>query len=127
MSPKKTTGPRRPVVIPHPGRVRRLEKTAFGWIDARVHRDGWIRLLSPDDLAVYMFLCLVANRDGVSFYRRDRIGVELGLSEHAVAVALKRLGTLDLIAYAPFHPHAADGFRQVLALPAGKAPARFGA
>lgn len=106
-------------VVPIPERTRRIAGTPFGWIDARVLRDGWLGVLAPDAIAVYTFLCVVANRDGVSYYRRDRIGHELGLSEAAVAAALRRLVTLDLIAYRPFHPHAVDGFHQVLSLPGG--------
>ena len=36
--------------------------------------------------------------------------------------ALTRLQTLDLVAYRPFSPCAVDGFRQVLAVPAGGPP-----
>jgi len=90
---------------------------AFGWIDARLRR-GWLELLPPDALATYVFLCLAADRQGVSFYRRDRIGLALGLGDAEVAAALRRLRQLDLVAYAPFSAHAVDGFHQVLALPA---------
>jgi hypothetical protein len=65
---------------------------------------------------------LAANRDGVSYYRRERIGRELGLDDAQVHRALRRLEELDLVAYRPFRPGAADGFRQVLSLPAGQAP-----
>jgi DNA-binding MarR family transcriptional regulator len=73
-------------------------------------------------LATYAFLCLVANHEGVSFYRRERIGRELGLDDTQVHQALRRLEELDLVAYLPFRRGAADGFRQVLSLPGGQAP-----
>ncbi len=38
----------------------------FGWLDARLWRDGWLEVLTAEDLAVYAFLCLVADRQGVS-------------------------------------------------------------
>jgi len=101
--------------------------TPFGWMDARVLREGWIRLLAPEVIAVYAFLCVVANHDGVSYYRRDRIGDALGLSDAAVHAALQRLIALDLVAYRPFHAHAVDGFHQVLSLPAGGPPEGAGA
>lgn len=101
--------------------------TPFGWMDARVLREGWIRLLAPEAISVYTFLCVVANHDGVSYYRRDRIGDELGLSDAAVHAALERLKALDLVAYRPFHAHAVDGFHQVLSLPAGGPPGGAGA
>ena len=105
------------VVLPDPARVRRPGPCGFGWLDARLHRQGWLALLTPEDLAVYTFLCLVADRQGVSWYRRDRIRNALGIAEDMVWLALRRLQALDLIAYRPFGRHASDGFHQVLALP----------
>jgi len=111
------------VVVPEPGRVRALAGAAgFGWLDARLWRDGWLEVLSAEDLAVYAFLCLVADRQGVSWYRQDRIRAALGLAEQAVWHALSRLEALGLVAYRPFHVHASEGFRQVLAVPAGGPP-----
>ena len=112
----------RPIVVPRPDRVRRLEGAPFGWLDTRLLRQGWLRTLSPEATAVYTCLCLVANRQGVSYYRRDRIAAEVGLSEEALYRALARLRELELVAYAPFRAGAADGFHQVLALPPGPAP-----
>jgi hypothetical protein len=107
------------VLVPNPERVRVIRDTAgFGWLDARLWRDGWLEVLTAEDLAVYAFLCLVADRQGVSWYRRDRIRAALGLDEQAVWQALSRLEALDLVAYRPFHVHASEGFRQVLAVPA---------
>jgi hypothetical protein len=106
------------VVVPNPERVRALGGAAgFGWLDARLWRDGWLEVLSAEDLAVYVFLCLVADRQGVSWYRRDRIRASLGLGEQAVWQALLRLEALGLVAYRPFHAQASEGFRQVLAVP----------
>ena len=105
------------IVVPRPDRVRTLDHVAFGWIDARIHHDGWLRMLTPAAVAVYTFLCLAADRRGVSFYRRDRLARELGLDDTDVSVALARLRDLDLADYAPFRPGAADGFWQVLSLP----------
>jgi hypothetical protein len=105
------------VVVPRPERLRRPGPAGFGWLDARLHRQGWLALLTPEDLATYTFLCLVANPQGVSWYRRDRIRQALGIGEDALWLALRRLTALDLVAYRPFGPHASDGFHQVLALP----------
>jgi len=97
--------------------MRRPGPGGFGWLDARLHKQGWLALLTPEDIATYTFLCLVANQQGVSWYRRDRIRKALGISEDAIWLALKRLYALDLIAYSPFSQHASDGFHQVLSLP----------
>lgn len=103
-------------------RVRNLTGTGFGWIAADLYRDGWLRAMSARTTAVYAFLCLVADHRGVSFYRRERIGRELGLEDGEVHLALARLEQLQLVAYQPFRPGAADGFRQVLSVPPGGPP-----
>jgi hypothetical protein len=100
-------------------RVRRLRGIAFGWIDARIKSDGWLGALGPKAVAVYVFLCLAANHDGVSWYTRARIGSELGLADGEVFEALDRLEALDLVAYRPFSTYAVDGWRQVLSTPSG--------
>lgn len=105
------------VVVPHPERVRALgAAVGFGWLDARLWRDGWLEVLTAEDLAVYAFLCLVADRQGVSWYRQDRIRAALALEEQAVWRALGRLEALSLVAYQPFSIQASEGFRQVLAV-----------
>ena len=73
-------------------------------------------------LRAVAFLCLVANRQGVSWYRRDRIRQALGIGDDTVWLALRRLYALDLVAYRPFGRHASDGFHQVLSLPSQGPP-----
>jgi len=82
-------------------------------------------VLSTEALATYLFLCLAADRQGVSFYRRDRISRELGLSDSELFSALGRLEKLELVAYEPFGPHASDGFHQVLSLSPGGPPEKL--
>lgn len=110
------------VVVPRPERVRRPGPGGFGWLDARLHKQSWLALLTPDDLSVYTFLCLVANQQGVSWYRRDRMRQILAIADDALWRALKRLYALDLVAYRPFSRHASDGFHQVLSLPSHGPP-----
>ena len=105
--------------IPCPARIRRLSDFAFGWIDARLQRDGWFGVMSTKEIAAYAFLCLVANRSGLSWYRRERIAQQLGLPRDEVDQALQRLLDLDLVAFRPFYARSRDGFYQVLSLPQG--------
>jgi len=119
---KDSWSQRPPAAPPRPDRLRSLQSQPFGWIAAGLHRRGWLRLLDCEAVAVYTFLCLAADRSGVSYYRRERIGRELGLSDAQVHRALKRLEDLDLVAYRPFRHGAADGYRQVLSLPRSEAP-----
>ena len=120
--------PRRPPltrVVPRPGRVRRVTGTSFGWIATDLLRAGWLAVLGPEDVTAYVLLCLAADRDGVSFYRRGRMARELGLGEDELNTALQRLVRFDLVAHRPFRAGAPDGFWQVLALPAGGPPSPF--
>lgn len=120
---KSQSARRKPrVIIPRPHRVRRIGNAGFAWLDARLKHEGWLEVLSPDALAVYTFLCLAANREGVSWYRKDRIARTLGIPEDQLHLALRRLYELDLVAYRPFARHASDGFHQILALPQGGPP-----
>ena len=112
-------------VVPRPDRVRVSGGNGFGWVDTRLHRDGWLAVMPPECVSVYMFLCLVGNRQGVSWYRRDRIQQAVLLSEDAVSFALRRLVELDLVAYRPFGRYASEGFRQVLSIPDGGPPSRL--
>lgn len=104
-------------VVPCPERIRRIGKSGFGWLDARLFRDGWFRVMSAQEVALYTFLCLVADRRGMSWYRRERLGKLLGLEESEVGQVLNRLCDLDLVAFRPFYARATDGFYQVLSLP----------
>lgn len=123
---EKRVGKQSPrVIVPRPDRVRQMGPAGFGWIDARLVRDGWLEVMPAEAVAVYLFLCLVADRRGVSWYRRDRIRQALGMSEDRVHAALRRLHDLDLVAYRPFSRHASEGFRQVLSLPESGPPAFF--
>ena len=110
------------VVVPRPERVRRVGPSGFGWLDARLHKHGWLERLTSEEVATYSFLCLVANQLGVSWYRRDRIQLALGIREDVLWHTLKRLYALDLVAYRPFSQHASDGFHQVLSLPSEGPP-----
>jgi hypothetical protein len=112
---KQKSDPR--VIVPRPNRMRQLSRQGFGWLDARLHKQAWLSILTPEQIAAYTFLCLVANPQGVSWYRKDRIRAAMCIDEHALRQALYKLYDLDLVAYKPFSRHASDGFHQVLSLP----------
>ncbi len=56
--------------IPQPTRVRKIERS-FAWIDHRLLRNGYLEIMTHHDQALYLFLALVADRHGVSFYRKE--------------------------------------------------------
>lgn len=92
----------------------------FSWIDHRLVREGHISGRSPCALALYLFLCTVADEQGLSYYSGERIGEMLGFSAAGVREARAELAKAGLIAHS--HP-----FYQVLSLErqaAGTSPGR---
>ena len=103
-------------VVPRPDRVRRIERS-FGWLDHRLLREGHLQRLTLEDLGVYVFLVLAADKHGSSFYNHEKICLHLGLSWEQFREARDRLLEGDLIAFEPFRPGSANGWYQVLPLP----------
>ena len=102
--------------IPRPERLRHVPRQ-FSWIDQRLVRDRHIRGRSPEALALYLFLCTVADARGVSYYSDSAAGKLLTLSTDRLRGARAELVAAGLVAYrAPFY--------QVLSLePAAGPPA----
>ncbi len=73
--------------------------------------------LSAAEFALYAFLVLVGNADGVSFYRQEKICHYLGEMDWGLfQTAREGLLKADLIAFQPFHVGTPNGFYQVLSL-----------
>ena len=91
------------------GRIRRVDG-GFAFIPHRFLTGGFINDLSRDQLLLYLFLVLAADRYGLSFYRYDKICTLLEMSLDQYVDARCALIEKDLIAF--------DGtVFQVLALP----------
>jgi hypothetical protein len=103
----------RKYVIPQPQRVRKIEHS-FAWIDHRLLRHGYLEVMTHHDQALYLFLTLVADRHGVSFYRKEKICDCLGLDWGEFEVARRRLVDCALIAFEPYHASNPNGYYQVL-------------
>lgn len=91
-------------------RVRKI-KGSFAFIEHRFLRHGFWASLNHDELLLYFFLILVADRDGLSFYPYDKICSLLTIDVDAYILARNSLINKDLLAF--------DGtFFQILSLPA---------
>ena len=99
--------------IPQPQRVRRIEHS-FAWIDHRLIRNGHLAVMTHQDQSLYLFLALVADRNGVSFYRKEKICDLLDLDYGAFEIARDRLLELGLIAFQPYSALTVNGFYQIL-------------
>ncbi len=77
-------------------RLRKLPNH-FAWADHRVREH--LPTLTLEEIALYFFLHLAADRFGLSFYADSTLSRLLGLSEGQIAQARVGLGAKELIAY----------------------------
>jgi hypothetical protein len=99
--------------IPQPQRLRRIEHS-FTWIDHRLLGNGYLAVMTHQDQSLYLFLALVADRNGVSFYRKEKICDLLGLDFGAFEVARDRLIDLGLLAFQSYSALTVNGFYHLL-------------
>ncbi len=91
------------IPLPCAGRLR-VVPDQFSWIDHRLVRDRHICGKTPRALALYLFLCTVADARGVSYYSDRTLSGLLGWTVAEVAAARSELIGADLIAYqAPYY------------------------
>lgn len=92
-----------------PERIRKMNGS-FAAIEHRFLRDGFLSTLHHFELILYIFLILVSDRNGVSWYSYDNICTLLRITLEEYIAARNGLIDKDLIAF--------DGHRfQVLSLP----------
>ena len=92
-----------------PSRIRKITGS-FAFVEHRFLRDGFWASLDHHQLLLYLFLIIVADRHGLSYYSYDRICTLLGICVDEYILARNALIDLDLIAF--------DGsLFQVLSLP----------
>lgn len=99
--------------VPQPLRVRKIQHS-FVWIDHRLLREGYLAVMGHHEQALYLFLALAADRNGVSFYRKEKIAHAIGLDDAQFHVARDRLIQLGLIAFQPYTILSPNGFYQLL-------------
>ena len=103
--------------IINPDRIRSI-KGGFSFIPHRFVTDGFLSSLSQTELLLYLFLVLVSDRFGLSYYAYDSICSLLQLTLDDYIVARDGLLKKDLIAF--------DGtLFQVLELPQKASPPRL--
>ncbi|MBC8393047.1 MAG: helix-turn-helix domain-containing protein [Deltaproteobacteria bacterium] len=93
----------------YPDRIRQI-RGSFAFIEHRLLRDGFWEGLNHYELLLYLFLVIVGDRRGMSYYSYDKICILLKISVDDYIAARNSLIEKDLIAF--------DGkFFQVLSLP----------
>lgn len=81
-----------------PQRVRKIAGS-FAFIEHRFLKDGFWETLSQHELLLYLFLVLVADRNGLSYYGFDKICTFLEISTDEYLLARDALIQKDLIAF----------------------------
>jgi hypothetical protein len=98
------------IPVLRPDRIR-CRLGSFGWIEHRFIREGFLEGLRHPEALLYIFLAIVADQRGISFYSQERIGQLLGIPHaHTLQDAISELVDRDLLAYR-------SGIYQVLDLP----------
>lgn len=93
----------------NPDRIRQITGS-FSWIDHRLLSDGFLIAMTAEEIALYFFLILVGDKNGVSFYSYDKICQFLKLDVDRFVWARDQLIDKSLIA-------CENGRFQVLQLP----------
>lgn len=89
--------------LPCPERLRHVPRQ-FSWIDQRLVRNRHIQGPTPRALALYLFLCTVADAEGLSYYSDASAGALLACSGSELRAARAELVAAGLIAYqSPFY------------------------
>ncbi len=95
--------------ILRPDRLRQVP-AHFSWIDHRLVRENFLRPCDHAAQALYQFLVIVADAQGLSYYSESTLSRWLRMDLPQLAQAREQLVHADLLAFEkPFH--------QVLALP----------
>ena len=93
-----------------PDRVRSIKGDGFSYIPHGFLRDGFFASLNKDELLLYLFLVLAADRHGISFYSYEKICSLLLMDVDSYIRSRNSLIQKELIAF--------DGYQfQVLSLP----------
>jgi hypothetical protein len=108
--PRPKTKPRPIETHPlEPDRIRKITGS-FAFIEHRFLHDGFWGSLDHHQLLLYLFLIIVADRNGVSYYSYDKICTLLRISVDEYILARNTLIDQNMIAF--------DGYLfQVLSLP----------
>ena len=80
------------------GRIRRIDG-GFSFIPHRFLTDGFLASLQQQELLLYLFLVLAADRHGLSYYSYDRICSLLYLSLEQYITARDSLIKKDLLTF----------------------------
>jgi len=79
-------------------RIRKIPRQ-FSWIDQRFIRERYISLCYTESIALYMFLIIVGDAKGLSYYSDKAIIEMLSINKIELEKARSKLIEIDLLAY----------------------------
>lgn len=79
-------------------RIRRIAG-GFGWVDHRVVRDHYVERCSHGALALYLFLVVVSDGEGISWWSERSLSKRLGMEVDRLRQARAELEAADLVAF----------------------------
>ena len=103
--------------IPQPQKIRKIQRS-FAWIDHRLVRNSYLQVMTHSDIVLYLFLILVADKNGVSFYRKEKICEAVSLYYSQFEIAKDRLVNMKLIAFEGYSVLSPNGYYQILPIEA---------
>jgi len=106
------------VSLPCPNNIRKIPAN-FAWVDRRLRDKKLLGTTSFTELALYLFLILAADKQGVSYYSTEKIAGLFDYQMQPTDVIRYRNALFDkgMIGFLPFKNNYAEGVYQVLPLP----------
>jgi len=109
---------KKPLSLINPHAVRRIPPS-FAWIDHRLRSNGFLETFTPGEIALYFFLALAADQQGLSCWRMDVMQRAMPVFHfHQFHDARDALMQKRLLAFKSWSKNDPDGVYQLLALPA---------
>jgi hypothetical protein len=78
-------------------RVRPLSRR-FGWVDRRIFWDGHLAKMSQVEVAIYLVLCVIADRHGLCWCARKTLAAQTKHPADRIQEALRSLASRGLLA-----------------------------
>ena len=79
-------------------RVRKIP-TQFSWVDHRLVRERYIERCDAHAAALYLFLVVVSDGEGVSWWSERSLAARLGMEADRLRQARAELEAAELVAY----------------------------
>lgn len=81
-----------------PARIRHLPPR-FSWLDQRLVRNAHLRQCTRSGQALYLFLAVVSDAQGLSYYSDKSIRTHLGMEQRELELARRDLITHSLMVF----------------------------